>query len=127
MKAKSLSANILKNTIQTWARFCASHPNFKWTKHDSNAMFLINQTVRKASHKQYLKYKAKKSKRLFKMQGTALFEANGIDDAFKQLARYFSSLAEMEDLDDVEEIFFSGSDLSINPCYDDKIKETRTE
>lgn len=58
MKAKGLSANILNNTIKNWAMHCSKDPNYNWTKHDANALFLLEEEVRLRRHEVYLRRKA---------------------------------------------------------------------
>lgn len=57
MKAKSLSANILGNTIKKWADHCSKDENYDWTKHDANALYLLLEEVKRQRHEVYIKYK----------------------------------------------------------------------
>ena len=60
MKAKSLSANILKNTILGWGRHCQKDPNYNWTKHDANAYLLLRRHITDMIHDIYTKNKQRK-------------------------------------------------------------------
>ena len=60
MRAKSLSVDILKNTIKGWGLHCKEDINYKWTKHDSNAMLMLIREVKRQQNIIYLKRKALK-------------------------------------------------------------------
>jgi len=60
MKAKSLSTNILKNTVKKWGKFCKASEDFIWTQHDENAITLIDEHVKKKHHERYLRERAVK-------------------------------------------------------------------
>jgi len=60
MKAKGLSANILKNTILGWAKHAHKDPNYNWTKHDANALLLLERHIKDMIHDIYVKHKMRK-------------------------------------------------------------------
>lgn len=61
MKAKSLSKNILENTIKSWGLHCSKCEKYRWTKHDANAMLLLQIAVREMQHEAYEKRKQEKA------------------------------------------------------------------
>ena len=58
MKAKSLSTNILKNRVKQWAMHCHRDKNYTWTKHDANALLLLEREIKDRQHQEYLRQKA---------------------------------------------------------------------
>jgi hypothetical protein len=57
MITKPLSPSIIKNTVMKWAKFAEKSKDYQWTKHDSNAFFLLQVYVDDCNKEAYQKAK----------------------------------------------------------------------
>lgn len=57
MKVKSLSPNILKNKILSWAERARADEKYVWTKHDANAKRMLEKHIKSMIHDIYVKDK----------------------------------------------------------------------